>query len=38
MKSPSSAMYGQGNGQARGPAHTEIREPIAEYGVESWIA
>ena len=27
-----------GNGQAQGPAPTEIREPIAEYGVEAWMA
>ncbi|MGF1614694.1 MAG: hypothetical protein ACFCVA_12530 [Gammaproteobacteria bacterium] len=25
------------NGQAQGPAPTEIREPIAEYGVEAWM-
>ena len=24
-------------GQAQGPAPTEIREPIAEYGMEAWM-
>jgi putative transposase len=27
-----------GNGQVQGPAPTEIREPIVEYGVEAWMA